>query len=101
MDNIERAIQLVTKATQADEKGDLKGALDNYMEGSQWLLHVLKCKSICLKQQPHNYPFPLSVGKLNEAAHKMIQEKVATYLERSSEIKKLLKEAEEKEAARK
>ena len=95
---MQKAIDLVTKATEEDKAKNYEEALRLYEHSVEYFLHAIKCNFT-----PQSFPFSstllhsvsFSDGTQSERARETIREKCKHYLERAEKLKEYLKKGKD------
>jgi vacuolar protein-sorting-associated protein 4 len=84
--NPQKAIDIVKRAIEQDEKQDYQDAYRLYQQSLEYFMMALKCTSPRVSSQPDNKKLILQDEK-NEKSKQMIKKKVGEYLERAEKLK--------------
>lgn len=97
---LQKAIDLVTKATEEDKNKNYEEALRLYEHGVQYFLHAIKCESIVLLSSLSSDLLPPSPSLPDEAqgdkAKESIRMKCAQYLDRAEKLKAYVQKKKKK-----
>lgn len=97
---LQKAIDLVTKATEEDKNKNYEEALRLYEHGVQYFLHAIKCKSVYyLSLTLNNYSWlkpPLADEAQGDKAKESIRMKCAQYLDRAEKLKAYVQKKKKK-----
>lgn len=92
---LQKAIELVTKATEEDRNKNYEEALRLYEHGVEYFLHAIKCKYSTFYLLMFNL-FHLLDEAQGDKAKESIRAKCVQYLERAEKIKDVLKKGKKK-----
>lgn len=90
---LQKAIDIVTKATEEDRNKNYEEALRLYEHGVEYFLHAIKCKLIAWWSWDYNnsIEFKLPDEAQGDKAKESIRAKCLQYLDRAEKLKQYLK----------
>lgn len=93
----QKAIEIVKKATDEDQKGNYEEALKNYMHSLEYFMAAVKCKSATHSHDwllwfsiVHACDSMIAPDEKNERIKESIRKKITEYLERAEKLKEHL-----------
>lgn len=93
---LQKAIELVTKATEEDRNKNYEEALRLYEHGVEYFLHAIKCKQVATLLYISNRNYLDLDEAQGEKAKESIRAKCVQYLERAEKIKDVIKKGKKK-----
>lgn len=93
---LQKAIELVTKATEEDRNKNYEEALRLYEHGVEYFLHAIKCELLTLFVAIKIVLFCRLDEAQGDKAKESIRAKCCQYLERAEKIKESLKKGKKK-----
>lgn len=94
---LQKAIDLVTKATEEDRNKNYAEALRLYEHGVEYFLHAIKCKyTIILEYHTCNFVIYALDEAQGDKAKDSIRAKCLQYLDRAEKLKEYLKKGKKK-----
>lgn len=93
---LQKAIELVTKATEEDRNKNYEEALRLYEHGVEYFLHAIKCNRYLVYPKILCYFCQLLDEAQGEKAKESIRAKCAQYLERAEKIKDVIRKGKKK-----
>lgn len=94
---LQKAIELVTKATEEDRNKNYEEAFRLYEHGVEYFLHAIKCKTVSIHMQRFYFLLLYILDEAQgEKAKESIRAKCVQYLERAEKIKEVLKKGKKK-----